>query len=386
MKKHFKNMAFLLAVLAIVLCAAVQPHDTQAATPKLNKTTVTLVKGDQISLKVTGTAKKVRWSTSKKKVATVTSKGLVKAKSKGTTRIAAKVGKKKLVCRVTIEAPKLNKSGLTVGIGKTAALKLTGTKGRVKWYTTDPNIATVTQNGAVRGIGVGSCRVYAHVRGRGFPCVVSVRNLPPADPTWVPTPNPTITPGDGFNEGDAKDNVTYESHRTDNGVIVIAKNNYKFSMHLKMDVLYYNSSGTMIGKTSDYCYVLEPGRETVLHAINPYDSSYNKVDYSRYEVVFACEEARAIGNANNISCEANFGSGNVMATVKNLGGYAEFTSIGVVFYKNGGIIGYEEHFADVKKSGATDYLQFDFPYDSEYNTITPDNFRIFVNYSYRYNF
>ena len=194
MKKHFKNMAFLLAVLAIVLCAAVHPHDTQAATPKLNKAKVTLVKGEQVSLKVTGTAKKVRWSTSKKKVAIVTSGGLVKAKGKGTARITAKVGKKKLVCRVTIEAPKLNKSGLAVGIGKTAALKLTGTKGRVKWYTTDPNIAMVTQNGVVRGIGVGSCRVYAHVRGRGFPCMVSVRNLPPADPTWVPTPNPTITP------------------------------------------------------------------------------------------------------------------------------------------------------------------------------------------------
>lgn len=194
MKKHFKNMAFLLAVLAIALCAAVHPHDTQAATPKLNKAKVTLVKGDQVSLKVTGTAKKVRWSTSEKKVATVTSGGLVKAKGKGTARITAKVGKKKLVCRVTIEAPKLNKSGLTVGIGKTAALKLTGTKGRVKWYTTDPDIATVTQNGVVRGIGVGDCRVYAHVRGRGFPCVVSVRNLPPANPTWILTPNPTITP------------------------------------------------------------------------------------------------------------------------------------------------------------------------------------------------
>lgn len=50
-----------------------------------------------------GTKKKVKWSSSKKKVATVSAKGKVKAKKKGKTTIIAKVGKKKYKCKITVK-------------------------------------------------------------------------------------------------------------------------------------------------------------------------------------------------------------------------------------------------------------------------------------------
>lgn len=61
---------------------------------KLNKTNLKLKKGASKTLKVTVTpssaSKKVSWSTSNKKVATVSSKGKVKAKRKGTCYIICK--------------------------------------------------------------------------------------------------------------------------------------------------------------------------------------------------------------------------------------------------------------------------------------------------------
>lgn len=119
-----------------------------------------------------------------------------------------------------------------------------------------------------------------------------------------------------------------------------------------------------------------------MRLIGPYDSDYNDIEYSRYEVNIKCKEPFYSGNAQNISCTGNFGSGNVVATVKNNGQKVSFTYVAIVFYKNGNVIGYDYGFADVNNPGTTDYLQFSFPYDSEYNTIAPDDFRLFVNYSY----
>ena len=47
---------------------------------------------------------KVKWSSSKKKVATVSAKGVVMAKSKGKSIITAKAASKKLKCKVTVKA------------------------------------------------------------------------------------------------------------------------------------------------------------------------------------------------------------------------------------------------------------------------------------------
>lgn len=379
MKKWLRNTLFLLTILLSAICALPQTQDVQAATPKISKTKITLAKGAQSKLKVTGTNKKIKWSTDKRKVATVSSKGVVTAKGKGAARITAKVGKKKLVCRVTVETPKINKTRLTLAAGKTATLKINGTKGKPQWYATDTSVATVTQKGVVRGIRAGYCRVYAKVRGKLFLCQVNVTNAPTHRPN-----NPTVTPGNKFDANQARNSLSYESHRTDQGVVIIVKNNYKFSVDLEANVVYYNASNTMVGTASDFCYVLEPGRDAALRVHNPYNSDYEEVGYSRYAVNFVCKETNAIGNANYIYCGSNFGSGNVMVTARNSGARAEFTVISIVYYKNGSIVGYDYRYADINNPGMTDYIQFNFPYDSEYNTITPDNFRVFVNCSYRY--
>lgn len=77
--------------------------DVDAATIKLNKTTLTLTKGKTATLKISGTSKKVTWSSSKKSVATVNSSGKVTAKKAGTATITAKVNNKKYTCKVTVK-------------------------------------------------------------------------------------------------------------------------------------------------------------------------------------------------------------------------------------------------------------------------------------------
>ena len=72
---------------------------------KLNKTRATLDVGDTLRLKVSGTKRWVTWSSSNKCVAKVNHHGRVTALEPGTTKITARVGAKKLTCRITVNSP-----------------------------------------------------------------------------------------------------------------------------------------------------------------------------------------------------------------------------------------------------------------------------------------
>lgn len=103
-----------------------QPTKPVVKTPKISATKVTLKSAQTKILKVTnGTVK--TWSTSSKKIATV-SKGKVVALTKGRVRITATLTNgKKLTCYVTVTtSPKLSRTTLNLKKGRTATVKLTG--------------------------------------------------------------------------------------------------------------------------------------------------------------------------------------------------------------------------------------------------------------------
>lgn len=109
-------------------------------------TTITVVKND-----VTG---KVKFTSSNKKVATVTSKGVVKARKAGKTTITVKVGNytKKVVIQVKKPSLKLAKSSATIKKGKTVKIKATATpSGKVTYKSSNKKVATVTAKGVVKG-------------------------------------------------------------------------------------------------------------------------------------------------------------------------------------------------------------------------------------------
>ena len=104
MREMKQTMAAVLS-LTLACTLLIAPAEGQAAKKKmkLNKTKATLYVGKKLTLKVKNTKKKVKWSSSKKAVASVTKKGVVKAKKKGKTVITAKIGKKKLKCKITVK-------------------------------------------------------------------------------------------------------------------------------------------------------------------------------------------------------------------------------------------------------------------------------------------
>ena len=96
-------LCYLFSVLMLALTLSVMNPMTVQAAVKLNKTETTVKVGKTTKLKVKGTkGAKVKWSSSKKKIATVSNKGVVTGKKPGKTTINAKVGGKTYKCQLSV--------------------------------------------------------------------------------------------------------------------------------------------------------------------------------------------------------------------------------------------------------------------------------------------
>lgn len=134
----------------------------------LSKTKLTLGVKEKLTLKVNGTKKKVTWTTSNKKVATVKN-GKITAKkaNKKAITITAKVDGVSLTCKVTVKAaPKKlilkGKKTITVKKKKTVKLKVSlpkNTAGTLKYKTSNRKVATVDAKGKVKGIKKGTAKI-----------------------------------------------------------------------------------------------------------------------------------------------------------------------------------------------------------------------------------
>ena len=129
-KKGIRSLALLLALILAIGFSPVTNVEAKAA-PRLNYRKVTLVQGKKKRLKVRNLSRrrrrKVKWYSTRKSVATVNRKGVVKAKRKGKAYIVAKVGKKKYRCKVIVKkkvTKKKKKSNKKVKINKSTKRQL----------------------------------------------------------------------------------------------------------------------------------------------------------------------------------------------------------------------------------------------------------------------
>ena len=103
-KRKWKQGIAVLTAAALVLTGIIVPGSAGAkAKIRLNKKKVTIKVGGKVTLKLKNAKKKVIWKSSKKKVASVSAKGIVRGKSAGTAKITAKSNKKSYTCTVIVK-------------------------------------------------------------------------------------------------------------------------------------------------------------------------------------------------------------------------------------------------------------------------------------------
>lgn len=146
---------------------------TKAASVRLNKSKQTMWVGDTLKLKVLHNKTKVKWSSSKKSVATVSAKGKVKAKKSGRAVITAKVKSKRYKCAIVVRRTTLSADKLTINYNSSMPLTLNNSKGAVRWTSSDTRIAYANGN-EVLGKSVGEAVITAQCNGISYSCTVTV--------------------------------------------------------------------------------------------------------------------------------------------------------------------------------------------------------------------
>ena len=147
---------------------------TSGKAAKLNKQRATVYKGKSMTLRVTGTAGKVIWKSSKTSVASVNGNGKVTAKRAGTASITAKVNGKVYRCKVTVKNPSLNKTKLSLKEGRSYSLKLNGASVK-SFKSSNPRVASVNRSGKVTAKKAGNATIICTAKNRKtYRCRVTV--------------------------------------------------------------------------------------------------------------------------------------------------------------------------------------------------------------------
>ncbi|MDO5590146.1 MAG: rhodanese-like domain-containing protein [Lachnospiraceae bacterium] len=215
MKTTMKKFSMFMLTLALVFTmAASTGMNSEAASKKPTKITLKAtsktvdikgrVKVSVKSVKPSKASKSVTYKTSNKKIATVSSKGTVTGKKKGTVKITAtsKVNKRvKATIKITVKdlkatSVKLNTTAKTVAAGKSTTLKATvkGATGfynqGVTWKSSNTKVATVSSKGVVKAVAAGQAKITATEKGgvKKATCLVTV-----TEPVKVDTQAGTVT-------------------------------------------------------------------------------------------------------------------------------------------------------------------------------------------------
>ena len=119
MKQNKKQVqAICIKLLLLFLCTTMLLCVPIFAGVKLSKKKVTIEVGKKYTLNVTGTKKKVKWTIGNKKLISLKTKGakkrtaVITGKKVGTCYVTAKIGKKKLRCRITVKKKEKKKEEL----------------------------------------------------------------------------------------------------------------------------------------------------------------------------------------------------------------------------------------------------------------------------------
>ena len=235
---------------------------TEAA-PRISSSKLTMIKGQSRTLKITGLKKgqKITWKSSNSKIIAVNKAGKLQAKAKGSATITGTVSKRKYTCKVTVQAPKLNKTSVTLKVGQTYQLKLSGTNQKITWKSSNSKIVTVNKAGKLSARSAGNATVTAQVNGIRFVCKVKIQKkavpakpaptAAPAKPapTAAPAkPTPTTAPKPGIK---LKNHILSKGKKDSDGSVKIELNTHDESKKIDMDLGGLGSSSSSMQVSVD---------------------------------------------------------------------------------------------------------------------------------------
>lgn len=165
---------------------------------------------------------------------------------------------------------KLNKSKVSINIGKTYKLKIKGTKKKATWKSSKPYVASVTKKGIVKGWTAGTTKVTAKVGKKKCACKVVVKTVvaPPVAPTLTPvsivtTPAPNSNTTTIANSVLAANISVTTNVMLDGNVLFTVRNNNTVCVNnIQINYQLKNAMGEVLRTSSFSLGVIDTGATT----------------------------------------------------------------------------------------------------------------------------
>ena len=176
-------------------------------------------------------------------------------------------------------------------------------------------------------------------------------------------------------------NISSNGVHTKGGTfIVFATNKNNVAVDMEIEVEYYDEEGKILGSSSDDLMAVGAGQEI---AIEMWEAPKN---FATYKLYIDAEKTEETEYFDHIEVTHNNNGENVVVQVKNNSKETiEFMTVSVVYYKQGNVVGIADGIASDIKSGRAGNFNIYYPFDSEYEDIEFDNYKVFVTEAYSYN-
>lgn len=81
-----------------------------------------------------------------------------------------------IIPNATVAKAATSKSSVTLNIGESTSLKISGTNAKATWKTSNKAVATVNSTGKVTAVAAGTAKITGTVKGKSYSCSVIVEN------------------------------------------------------------------------------------------------------------------------------------------------------------------------------------------------------------------
>ena len=274
-------MKRIISILFIfLLICTILPATTADAAIKMNKTKLTLSEGSQYQLKLSGTTKTIKWTSSNSNIVKVSTKGKLTAMKEGKAIITAKVSSKSYKCNVTVK---------DVLSEEEAAQHVTyesvdTAQGLVAIFNNEnkENItlnATVTYYDANEDVlSKDEKRILVFESGRKS---VLTFSYPDSYDTY--TISFTVDLSIDFNFPSQIRNIIWAVNKSENVITANLTNNTDYTYCISMTILFYKN-GIMVGYDDKEDLLIYAREKCSIEFLNPHDNA-SEISYDSFKVI-----------------------------------------------------------------------------------------------------
>lgn len=189
------------------------------------------------------------------------------------------------------------------------------------------------------------------------------------------------TPVDDVPISDSKIAILNEDSDQRNRLLLTLKNKNKTTIDVVTEVEFYDEDDKFLGSDKAYLYGFGYNQEAVIRIYN------TPTGYAYYKVYFDVDESYYISYVKDMTLTSNNNKADnkiVVQAKNNSDVEIKTVEVVVIFYKNNEVVGYETDYETSISPGRSANLSYYYPYDSSYDTIDFDDYKLYINEAYIY--